>query len=148
MNTTSKQEVVYRVNPAVTDDELNALFAVSWPDHECMDFRPVLSRSLSYVCAYVSEQLIGYVNVAWDGRFHAFLLDPTVHPAQRRRGIGRRLVEEAVALAGKRGVEWVHVDFDPHLRGFYSKCGFQPTEAGLIHIALTEPWKDRDATHR
>jgi ribosomal protein S18 acetylase RimI-like enzyme len=62
------------------------------------------------------------------------LLDPTVDPAFRRRGIGRRLVEEAVAIAKSRGLEWVHVDFEPELEGFYRGCGFSPTLAGLIRL--------------
>ena len=44
----------------------------------------MLARSLTYVAAYDTvgggEQLVGFVNVAWDGGIHAFLLDTTVHP--------------------------------------------------------------------
>lgn len=126
--------VIYRVNPPVTNEALNELFAASWPNYRPGDFTTVLSRSLAYVCAYQDERLVGYVNLAWDGGIHAFLLDTTVHPDVRRQGIGIRLVREAVAAAQAQGVEWVHVDYEPHLRAFYEQCGFQPTEAGLIHI--------------
>ncbi len=80
------------------------------------------------------DEPIGFVNLAWDGGVHAFVLDTTVRPNVRRRGVGRRLVKPAVGLAGERGVEWVHVDFDRHLRGFYHGCGFRRTEAGLPHL--------------
>ena len=60
--------------------------------------------------------------------------DPTVHPDYRRRGIGLELVRRAVSVATVRGVEWVHVDFVPELRGFYEKAGFVPTLAGLIRV--------------
>jgi GNAT superfamily N-acetyltransferase len=60
-----------------------------------------------------------------------------VHPDLRGRDIGRRLVRQAVKVAEDRHIEWVHVDFEPHLRGFYLACGFRPTEAGLLH--LSEP---------
>jgi hypothetical protein len=43
-------------------------------------------------------------------------------------------VELAVEAARERDVEWVHVDFEPHLRPFYARCGFRPTEAGLIRL--------------
>ena len=34
------------------------------------------------------------------------------------------------------GCEWLHVDFDDHLRSFYfDACGFEPTNAGLIDLA-------------
>jgi hypothetical protein len=33
------------------------------------------------------------------------------------------------------GCEWLHVDFEEHLRGFYlESCGFTPTGAGLIAL--------------
>ena len=130
-------DIVYRICPTVTNEELNPLFAVSWPEHEWCDFEPVLSRSLTYICAFDKGRLIGFVNLAWDGGLPVFLLDPTVHPNGRRRGIGRQLVHRSVMVAQEPGVEWVHVDFDPPLWDFYRKCGFGSTEAGLIHLDST-----------
>ena len=127
-------DVVYRICPSVTNDELNRLFAASWPDYTWSDFHPILNRSLAFVCAYHGERLVGFVNLAWDGGIHGFILDTTVHPDMRRCGIGRQLVMQAVAVAQDRGIEWVHVDFEPHLLDFYRQCGFQHTEAGLIHL--------------
>ncbi|MGN6700857.1 MAG: GNAT family N-acetyltransferase, partial [Thermomicrobiales bacterium] len=77
---------------------------------------------------------IGFVRLAWDGSVHAFLLEPTVRPDFRRRGIGRALVARAVAVARERGLTWVHVDYEPQLRDFYQACGFRPTDAGLIRL--------------
>ncbi len=109
-------EIIYRVGPPVGNEELNELFDAAWPGHSWRSFGPVLDRSLGYVCAYHEQRLVGFVNLAWDGGAHAFLLDTTVHPGLRRRGIGRRLVREAAAVARERGVEWLHVDFKPSLR--------------------------------
>jgi GNAT superfamily N-acetyltransferase len=128
------QAVAYRVDPPVTSWELDGLFAASWCRHEPRDWNLVLKRSLVYVCAYREESLVGFVNVAWDGGIHGFVLDTTVHPELRRRGIGRRLVLGAAAEARTRNVEWLHVDFEPHLRRFYELCGFRPTEAGLLRL--------------
>jgi ribosomal protein S18 acetylase RimI-like enzyme len=129
-------DVVYRVSPSLTNDELNALSAAAWGDHTHTwnDFRPVLNHSLAFVCAYSETRLIGFVNLAWDGGEHAFVLDTLVHPEFRRRGIGRELVRRAVAEAELRGVKWMHVDFEPHLQGFYDGCGFRSTAAGLIRL--------------
>jgi GNAT superfamily N-acetyltransferase len=53
----------------------------------------------------------------------------------RRHGVGTRLVEVAVREARAAGCEWLHVDFEEHLRGFYfDACGFTPTNAGLIEL--------------
>ena len=50
-------------------------------------------------------------------------------------GVGTRLVEVAVREARAAGCEWLHVDFEDHLRGFYfDACGFIPTNAGLIEL--------------
>ena len=128
------EDLEYLVDAPVTSRQLNDLFASSWEGHERRDFEPVLERSLGYICAFWGDELIGFVNLAWDGGIHAFILDTTVHPNFRRRGVGHRLVTLAVEVARERGVEWVHVDFEPHLRGFYQACGFRPTEAGLLRL--------------
>jgi len=102
------------------------------------DFESVLNRSLTFVCAYHEERLVAFVNLAWDGGYHAFILETTVHPECRRRGIGRELVRRVVAEAEGRGVEWVHVDYNPHLQSFYERCGFVGTLAGLIRLEVGE----------
>lgn len=126
--------VMYTVNPAVTNEALNRLFADSWEDHQPVNFEPILARSLVYVCAYFEQRLVGFINVAWDGGKHAFLLDTTVHPGVRRNGIGQELVCRATEAARERGVVWLHVDYEPHLTEFYRGCGFVPTDAGLIRL--------------
>jgi ribosomal protein S18 acetylase RimI-like enzyme len=79
----------------------------------------ILDRSLAYICAFPGERLVGFVNLAWDGGIHAFILDTTVHPDMRRLGIGSELLKHATAVAHKQGIEWLHVDFEPHLTSFY-----------------------------
>lgn len=128
------REIVYIISPPVTNAALNTLFAAAWGGTSESDFQKVLERSLVYVCAYHGDTLVGFVNVAWDGGIHAFLLDTTVDPERQRQGIGQRLVQEAAREAKARGMEWLHVDYEPHLEGFYQGCGFQPTLAGLMWL--------------
>ena len=53
----------------------------------------------------------------------------------QRQGIGTELVAVAAREAATAGCEWLHVDFDDHLAGFYfESCGFRPTQAGLIAL--------------
>lgn len=126
--------ITYAISPGVTNEALNALFGAAWDNHTETDFTPILSRSLLYVCAYDGETLVGYVNVAWDGGTHAFLLDTTVHLRWQRRGIGGELVRRTAEAARGRGMVWLHVDYEPHLDGFYRGCGFSPTAAGLMRL--------------
>ena len=128
------ENIRFEVSPTVTDEALNTLFSAAWEGHSARAFQPILAQSLLYVCAYSADQLIGFVNLAWDGGVHAFLLDTTVHNFYGRRGIGTELVRRAVEAAQGHGIEWIHVDYEPHLRGFYEACGFSPTEAGLIDL--------------
>ncbi|NKL10237.1 GNAT family N-acetyltransferase [Rhizobium leguminosarum] len=124
-----------RIDPFPSAAELNALFSAAWGSPHNRDFTPILSRSLAHIGAYQDDRLVGFVNVAWDGGIHAFILDTSVHPDMQRQGIATRLVREATQVARERGAEWLHVDFEPHLTGFYRACGFRPTEAGLIKLA-------------
>jgi predicted N-acetyltransferase YhbS len=53
----------------------------------------------------------------------------------QRRGVGTSLVALAARRAGEAGCEWLHVDFEEHLRPFYlGSCGFRPADAGLIAL--------------
>lgn len=127
-------KIEYFWSPLIGNEELNRLFGLAWEGHRYRDFSPVLERSLGYICALYAQALVGFVNLAWDGGAHAFLLDTTVHPDFRRRGIGKQLVMEALELARSRGLEWVHVDYEPQLEAFYQGCGFEPTLAGLVRL--------------
>jgi GNAT superfamily N-acetyltransferase len=132
-------EIRFDVRPSLRDDELNALFAASWPDHVDSTFAPVFDRSLTWIAARRGSCLVGFVNVATDGRVHAFILDTTVHPDERRRGIGRQLVRHAAEQARAAGARWLHVDYEPHLDGFYRGCGFRPCAAGLLDLTVDCP---------
>ncbi|GEM47089.1 GNAT family N-acetyltransferase [Deinococcus cellulosilyticus] len=127
-------DIIYLTSPQVSNEALNALFDAAWKGHQHRDFQPILQRSLTYMCAYSEEVLVGFVNVAWDGGVHAFLLDTTVHRDFQRQGIGQQLVQEAIREARRQGCHWLHVDFEPHLESFYRACGFQDTRAGLIQL--------------
>ena len=117
---------------------VNALHAEAF-DHELRDDdweSQVRAHSLGWVCAYDdADGLVGFVNVPWDGGIHAFVIDTMVGARAARRGVGTRLIAVVVAEARAAGCEWLHVDFEDHLRQFYiDACGFEPTNAGLIAL--------------
>ena len=118
--------------------DVNALHAEGF-GHRVLDddWNAQVERfSLGWVTAVDGGELVGFVNVAWDGGVHAFLLDTLVRADRRREGIGSALVRAAVAGSRGTGCEWLHVDFEDHLREFYlDGCGFVPTGAGLVALA-------------
>jgi GNAT superfamily N-acetyltransferase len=126
--------ITYKVSPPLGNEELRILFGAAWGTPTDADFEPVLAHSLACIAAYHGPELVGFVNLAWDGGIHAFLLDTSVHPQWQRRGIGTRLVQEAGRVAAERGIHWLHVDYEPHLEQFYRACGFEPTLAGLRRL--------------
>lgn len=130
-------EIIYAWRGRFTNPEVNALHAEGF-GHRVLDddWQAQLDRhSLGWVCARDDERLVGFVNVAWDGAVHAFILDTVVSETARHQGIGTRLVAVATDHARTAGCEWLHVDFEDHLRSFYFEgCGFRPTNAGLIPL--------------
>jgi GNAT superfamily N-acetyltransferase len=121
---------------------LNELHAAAF-EHRPFDddwATQVQRHSLGWVCGWEDGgRLVGFVNVAWDGGVHAFVLDTVVHPSHQRQGLGAAMVQLATEQARAAGCEWLHVDFDDHLRPFYLEaCGFEETNAGLINLKATE----------
>ena len=129
--------LTYEWRGQFTNAEINALHAEAF-QHGLLDDdwdRQLHRHSLGWVCARRDDELIGFVNLAWDGGVHAFILDTIVTIGARRQGVGSRLVAVAVEHARTSGCEWLHVDFDDHLRAFYlDACGFVSTNAGLIRL--------------
>lgn len=127
--------VLYRWRAAVDDRDVDGLHAAAFRqtpgNYRWRRSRPL---SLGWVTASEDARLVGFLNVAWDGNRHAFLLDLAVAPDRQRLGIGRHLVARGLGETHTAGCEWVHVDYEEHLSGFYAACGFTPTAAGLRHV--------------
>jgi GNAT superfamily N-acetyltransferase len=136
-------ELVWR--GAFGNDEVNVLHAEAFEtrvfDATEWDWEALTAaHSLGWVVARDGEALVGFVNVLWDGLVHAWIQDVMVAERVRGRGVGVRLVQAATEAARDAGCEWLHVDFDDHLRPFYfDACGFRPTNAGLIALQGDEP---------
>ena len=129
--------ITYEWRGEFANEAVNAMHAEGF-EHPRLDIdwrTQVHQHSLGWVCAREDDQLVGFVNVAWDGGVHAFILDTTVAGRDRHRGIGTGLIATAVQYARAAGCEWLHVDFEDHLTAFYFQaCGFTSTSAGLIAL--------------
>jgi ribosomal protein S18 acetylase RimI-like enzyme len=133
MRSAPEVEVAWR--GPVTDGEMVELVAShggtpvpGWWDR----IRP---HSLGWVTARAGAAVVGFVNVAWDGGDHAFLIDTKTRGDRQHQGIGTMVVRAAVERAQAAGCEWLHVDFRPELRPFYvDACGFRESDAGVVHL--------------
>lgn len=125
--------MIFRISPEIDNDALSKLFYESWENYTPRSFE-YLNKSLFYICYYDENELIGFINIVSDEYLHAFVLDVTVSPRYRRKGIGTMLVKKAIDECKANGIEWIHVDFEEHLEAFYKQCGFINTKAGLINL--------------
>ena len=132
--------IIYQWRGIFTNHEVNALHAEAFRtrvfDESEWNWIELAGRhSLGWVVARDGGCLAGFVNVLWDGLAHAWLQDTMVAGRARGQGIGTELVARAAQGARVAGCEYLHVDFDDHLRPFYlGACGFAPTSAGLLAL--------------
>jgi GNAT superfamily N-acetyltransferase len=136
--------IEYRWRGDVSDDQLVALTESYGGNPEPGWWDRIRPHSLGWVTAHLADgTAVGFVNVAWDGGDHAFLLDTKVHPQHQRRGIGTGLVKQAALQAKQAGCEWMEVDFEDEerlARFYFDACRFRPTHAGLLHLPdLVDP---------
>ena len=111
-----------------------------------------LSAGTAWVGSSLQDDdgLVGFVNVPWDGfKMHAWIQDAMVATRVRGQGIGTELVAVARDRARDAGCEWLHVDFDDHLRPFYfDACGFTATICGFDRPAAMRPSEEIEACKR
>jgi hypothetical protein len=134
------RQVRYDWRGPFANQEVNELHAEAFDtsvfDDSEWDWEQLTSRhSLGWVTARVGAELVGFVNVPWDGFIHAWIQDVMVAIGARHQGVGVGLVRAARSAAIGAKCEWLHVDFDDDLKPFYyDACGFKPSNAGLIQL--------------
>ena len=130
-------DVAYLWRGEFSNDAVNRLHAAAFHHRLYNDdwWTQVNRHSLGWVCARRAEELIGFVNVAWDGALHAFILDTMVAQDSQHQGIATRMLSICATEARNARCEWLHVDFGDDLRPLYfESAGFMPTNAGLIRL--------------
>jgi hypothetical protein len=77
------------------NESLNRLHAEAFRHRPLFDdwWAQVTRQSLGWVRTYDGADLVGFLNVAWDGGVHAFILDTIVADRYRHRGIATEWFE-------------------------------------------------------
>jgi GNAT superfamily N-acetyltransferase len=132
----NNEDITYRWRGEITDAELVALTDSYGGNSEVGWWDRIRPYSLGWVAARrTNGEAAGFVNVAWDGCDHAFLIDTKVRSDLQHQGIGTELVRIATQHAKQAGCEWLHVDYREELAPFYvDACSFRPTAAALVHL--------------
>jgi ribosomal protein S18 acetylase RimI-like enzyme len=113
-----------------TEDELVSLYdAVGWATYarDSATLHRAMQGSSRVATARRDGQLLGLARVISDGATIAYLQDVVVRPAEQRRGLGKRLVEEAFAPFESVRQKVLLTDDEPGQRAFYESLGFAET---------------------
>lgn len=121
------------INPGVNAEAITGLReSVGW-DRAEEDYPAALKGYWATVGGFDSiGTLVAWCAILSDGVRHAVLLDVIVHPSYQRKGLGRRLVAQAVEHIRFHGITIIHVDFLAEKATFYERCGFQIGLGGII----------------
>ena len=127
----------------VTSAELAAQLASERPPFECL-----LAEADGVVVGFA---LYFHNYSTWRGRAGLYLEDLFVEPAQRGRGIGRKLLIALAAIAVARGcarMEWMVLDWNEPAIAFYRSLGAQAVDGWHVFrvtdTALTDLAKRPD----
>lgn len=128
-----------------------ASFTMPWSEALFLDeVRNPLSRPM---VARQSGRVAGYL-CASQVMDEGHILDLATHPAQRRQGIGRRLLAETLAHLGQQGCRAVFLEVRASHAGvvdFYERAGFRviqirkcyyvspPDDAAIMELRFSQP---------
>lgn len=82
------------------------------------------------------QAILGFATVTGAEHGEAELEDLFVDPRWHRRGVARRLIEDAVARVRESGGQRVSVTGNPHAAGFYAAAGFVGSEWVATELGL------------
>lgn len=87
-----------------------------------------IQNSTFYVSAYEDERLVGFARAMSDRVMYAAIYDVMVLPEYKKRGIGKKLVENITQQCRECGVYSVHLFAASGTEPFYQKLGYTPAE--------------------
>lgn len=102
-------------------------------------YRGMLAHGQCHV-AMAGAELVGWCDIQrqfGEARAHVGTLGIALLPAWRGRGVGRQLLDTAIATAWSRGLSRIELtvrDDNPRAQALYEKLGFQPE--GLLRQAM------------
>ena len=98
--------ITYRWRGDLDNVEINRLLAEAF-ETDASDYRDwhraLTEQSLGWVTARDDQDLVGFVNVVWDGLVHAWIQDTMVITGLRSHGVDTKLVNMAREHAKNAG---------------------------------------------
>lgn len=124
--------ITYKQNPQLDFQAVLDLYAsVGWTNYTaCPDMlQNALENTLLVLAAFDREQLVGMLRAVGDGYSIVFIQDILVLPAYQRQGIGRQLLEQAIAHFPDIYQLHLLTDNAEKTRSFYEALGFTAVDS-------------------
>ncbi|GLC24641.1 GNAT family N-acetyltransferase [Roseisolibacter agri] len=118
---------------AFTADAFLALVQRVWPrDYDTAAVAAALTRTMN-IGAWDGDRLVGAVRVLSDGYLFACVSEILVEPTYQGQGLGRRLMDAALAQA-PRGK--LFLGAQPQAVGFFERLGYARGPVGFVAARL------------
>ncbi|WP_157972150.1 GNAT family N-acetyltransferase [Pleomorphovibrio marinus] len=113
--------------PPKSGDLMNLFSQVDWAkNRKSRDVEKMLSNEDWMVCLYDGELLVGFARIITDGCFRGLLDDVIIDRAYRSKGLGRKLMQEIMALS--RPLDALFLNAGMEMEAFYVRFGFHKFE--------------------
>lgn len=131
--------ITYKQNPQLDVQAVLDLYAsVNWTSYTSRPdmLQNAIENSLLVLAAFDGDRLVGLLRAVGDGHSIVFIQDILVLPSYQRQGIGRQLLEQAIAYFP--GIYQLHLltDNTEKTRFFYEVIGFTAVDS-LDCVAYT-----------
>ncbi len=131
--------ITYKQHPQLDFQAVLDLYgSVGWTNYTDRPsmLQKALEHSLFVLAAYDGDRLVGLLRAVGDGHSIVFIQDILVLPTYQRQGIGRHLLEQAIAHFPEIYQLHLLTDNTEKTRSFYEAIGFTAVDS-LECIAYT-----------
>lgn len=119
--------ITYRQNPQLDFQAVLEIYdSVGWTNYTDRPsmLQKALEHSLLVLAVFDGDRLVGLLRAVGDGHSIVFIQDILVLPTYQRQGIGRTLLEQAIAHFPKIYQLHLLTDNTEKTRSFYEALGF------------------------
>ncbi|MCP4120061.1 MAG: GNAT family N-acetyltransferase [Desulfobacteraceae bacterium] len=95
---------------------------------------PLVQNSACFAGAFHGKTMVGMGRAISDQVSDAYIQDVVVLKPFRKKGIGRRMVQEIIRHLQQKGVDWIGLVGTPGTRKFYESMGFEPMEEHIPFV--------------
>ena len=108
----------------------------TFPEDPARALRALTAPGVTTMVARGEEGLVGFAQLLSDGEIQAYLAAVVIAPSARRSGVGRAIIEAALARAGGFRIDLLS---DEPATGFYDRLAHRKKPGYRLYPPLDEP---------